>query len=289
MRKVLAKTFRTQRVMERSSTSSFRIGSVELHFQEHLDDAIIFWLEKHLGAIDASWLPTAARFQITSDGNEVTLAKDSIVLLDAAPIPSLLPRLMWELNQLASARRDIALLHAAACVAGDTTLVIVGRPDAGKSTMVAALCAAGARYITDEIVGIDATGQISGYAKPIGLDAGSWSAVPQLELAMPNATSWPYFGQVNYWTPTAVAPRPTGPTLIILPEFGPDLRFATTSVEPARALLALVQQSFNVYDVAQEIGLSVIAGLVRKAPTHQAQYQSTAQILQCIDSLLGAP
>jgi len=51
----------------------------------------------------------------------------------------------------------LLVLHSSAVEVGNRALAIVGTPGAGKSTLAALLCAAGARLVTDDALRVDAT------------------------------------------------------------------------------------------------------------------------------------
>jgi hypothetical protein len=80
-----------------------------------------------------------------------------------------------ELNARAVvATRDVHLMHAGAVERGGRVMVIPGVSGNGKSTLTAALVAAGFSYLTDELVAIEpATGFVRPYPKPLDLDRNS--------------------------------------------------------------------------------------------------------------------
>lgn len=58
-------------------------------------------------------------------------------------------------------------IHAGAVALGDRALLVPGMSRAGKSTLVAALIANGATYLSDEYALLDAEGRIHPYARPL--------------------------------------------------------------------------------------------------------------------------
>jgi hypothetical protein len=80
-----------------------------------------------------------------------------------------------ELNARAIvATRDVHLMHAGAVERDGRVMVIPGVSGDGKSTLTAALVAAGFSYLTDELVAIEpATGFVRPYPKPLDLDRNS--------------------------------------------------------------------------------------------------------------------
>jgi hypothetical protein len=65
--------------------------------------------------------------------------------------------------------RDRIFVHAGAVALDGGAMVIPGRSFSGKSTLVAALVAAGATYYSDEYAVLDADGRLHPYARPISL------------------------------------------------------------------------------------------------------------------------
>ena len=61
------------------------------------------------------------------------------------------------------------LLHAAAVATPAGAIVVAGESGAGKTTLALALLARGGRYISEECVGLDASGVVAGLARPINV------------------------------------------------------------------------------------------------------------------------
>lgn len=69
--------------------------------------------------------------------------------------------------QLVARAEGLLVLHAAAFVIGGRAVVLAGDSGAGKSTMTQAFLERGAGYISDEYVGIDASGLVQGIPRPL--------------------------------------------------------------------------------------------------------------------------
>jgi hypothetical protein len=63
----------------------------------------------------------------------------------------------------------LAFFHAGAVSWRGGAILLPGRSMSGKSTLVAALLAAGARYLSDEFAPVDATGRVHPWARPLAL------------------------------------------------------------------------------------------------------------------------
>jgi hypothetical protein len=71
--------------------------------------------------------------------------------------------------EVAVAARSAVFLHAAAVVVADRLFLFPGRSGHGKSTMAAALVAAGGTYFSDEYAPVDPAGLVWPYRKPASL------------------------------------------------------------------------------------------------------------------------
>jgi len=65
----------------------------------------------------------------------------------------------------------LAFFHAGAVSWRGGAILLPGRSMSGKSTLVAALLAAGARYLSDELAPVDAAGRVHAWARPLALRA----------------------------------------------------------------------------------------------------------------------
>jgi hypothetical protein len=83
-----------------------------------------------------------------------------------AVVGEALSRLHFE---VAVAARSAVFLHAAAVVVEDRLFLFPGRSGHGKSTVAAALVAAGGTYFSDEDAPVDAEGRVWSYRKPASL------------------------------------------------------------------------------------------------------------------------
>ncbi|HEX9123132.1 MAG TPA: hypothetical protein VF984_07195 [Actinomycetota bacterium] len=100
-----------------------------------------------------------------------------------ASAPSILEYALWDANAMVPRlARDFLFLHAGAVVRGDRAILIPALMDAGKSTTVAALLAAGFDYLSDELGAIDpVTSFAYPFEKLLSLDADAVRFIPGLE------------------------------------------------------------------------------------------------------------
>jgi len=159
--------------------------------------------------------------------------------------------LVWHVNQrVIAASTEHLLLHAGCVVDRDRAIVVAAPSGGGKSTFVAALVRAGCAYATDECVAIDPrTGHTTGYARAIGLKAGSWPFFPELTDAAEASDTYEtpnrYATAATLGSTTSAAPAE--PAVLCFPERH-DTRAGADVLSPigrADAIVRLAEQSFN--------------------------------------------
>lgn len=104
-------------------------------------------------------------------------------------------------------------------------LLLPGKTHTGKSTLVAALVAAGAEYYSDEYAVLDATGRVHPYARPLVLRA-------RADGSMPVAPPVPRPGE------SALPPLPVG--LIAALQFRDGGSWRSRTLTPGQAVLELL-------------------------------------------------
>jgi hypothetical protein len=80
--------------------------------------------------------------------------------------------------EVAVAARSAVFLHAAAVVVAERLFLFPGRSGHGKSTVAAALVAAGGTYFSDEYAPVDPSGLVWPYRKPASLRPASAALLP---------------------------------------------------------------------------------------------------------------
>jgi hypothetical protein len=180
------------------------------------------------------------------------------------------------LNRFATLTDRMVVLHAGAVVAGETVIAIAGAPNAGKSTLVTALVAAGLGYASDEAIGIT-TGELRvvGYPKRITLELGSWPLFPELaedagaahQAFDPSRVRW--IDVRSHW-PDALAwqhSRPR-PGLVVVPRYEPGAAVRVERLEPVAAFTELLGCAFNLPRVGLD-GLETLRDIAEQVPVHR--------------------
>lgn len=132
------------------------------------------------------------------------------------------------LHPLFSQNARSALFVHAAVFAWDAAVVIVpGRSHSGKSSLVAAALAQGARYFSDEFAVFDDDGMVHPYARPLGLrrPGGGRRFATATELG------------------GVVATAPARPSLVVSTSYQPGQTWDPETLEGSQAALALIDNT----------------------------------------------
>jgi HprK-related kinase A len=186
---------------------------------------------------DRDGMPTT---RLLFDGEEVVELEDGSLAL---------AYLVWHVNRQVVALTETLLLHAAAAEHGGSAVVLPAPQESGKTTLVAGLVRAGARYVTDEAVALDLdTLVVQPYPKPMSIDPGSWSVLG--DLAPDGAEAIRLF-QSRQWhvaaddiRPGAVA-EPCRAALVVFPTYSAGSATELRPIPRAEAVRQLALNSFN--------------------------------------------
>jgi hypothetical protein len=221
--------------------------------------------------------PSREHFVLECDREPVTSTEWACVALDY---------LVWDINRrVVDVSNRQLLVHAAAAARDGVAVIVPAVSGGGKSTLVAALVAAGFEYLSDEIVAIERDGaSINGYHKAIALKEGSW---PLVDAGAPTPPIAPFMAMTRYVTPamlgSTVAEHASRPGLVVIPDRdampGPPI-----AMHRAEALTVLAEQSFNF----EEFGptrLAVLADVVRQSRCYRVP---TANLAAAVDAISDA-
>ena len=174
-----------------------------------------------------------------------------------------LDQLVGYLNdQVIEASTATVDVHAAAMAhpAGAATVVFVGPPGSGKTTMAAHLCRAGWTYLSDEVVGVRIDdGALEGFPKPLTIKTGLHETLgldlSAFSIDVEHQQRWYVRPALLGATPTAAAPAPTD---VVFVDFDP---VATTTelveLAPHDALVGLLTNVFRVERHRDELLVSL--------------------------------
>jgi hypothetical protein len=211
--------------------------------------------------------------------------------------------LLWHISQAAiEASGEYLLIHAAAVEAPSGAVVLPAAPDAGKTTLTAALIRAGFDYLTDEVVAVSAESErVLPFPRPLTLEHGSLAALVDLD---PAASSWaadpdvtaissPEDGAAEWWhVPAAgIRPRPFGgpssPKVVVFPRYQ---RGVPTRLEPigdGEAVLELATNTFNL-DRHGGQGLALLARVADRCSCFRLAVSELDEACRLLLAVVGA-
>lgn len=170
----------------------------------------------------------ALAYRVVRSGGGTAVVRDRRTVALAEDGPSAASPLVTDLQRMVARRvRGLTFVHAGVVAIDGRAVVLPGTSYAGKSTLVAALVAAGASYGSDEFAVIGSDGLVHPYARPIALRHPNVAHVP------PHAAGALMSG-----------PAPTG--LILFTAFDPAQPVAFASVSRGETVLRLLQHCLAV-------------------------------------------
>lgn len=194
----------------------------------------------------------------------------------------------WHLNQRVMLdTRSHLLVHAGAASLDGRAVVFPGDPDAGKSTLVAALVADGFSYLSDEAAAVDLdTGLVCPYPRAMALERGSWPLLPALQPAADAA------GRTkDLWLLPADQVRlgstsePRRCAAVIFPRLCPGTPARLTPVSRAASMRRLARRATNLA-VLGESGFHAILSLVREATCWELELDGVDAAVHAVRQLI---
>ena len=181
-------------------------------------------------------------------------------------------------NEYAARANSYATLHAGAVRTPDGRLLVLpGQIDSGKSTLTAALVAAGCDYVSDETVGLLADSlAVTSYLKPIALSDES-REVLGLNGQSNGTTLVSELRDDVVLLEGAIGT----PAEIVLPRFAPGAELRIERLSPLAALKELLANTHNLGRCGS-VGLEAVAKAVETIPVFKlvhADAVSTADVL----------
>lgn len=222
------------------------------------DETIVERIDAFLGGgIDE---PATRFFDVVPHDDGVTLfAADEWEFTDLDQLFRQLPTVV---NDDGARSHGVAVIHAGTVRTPDgRVIVLTGPPSAGKSTLTAALVAAGCDYLGDESIGVDLDGKVHGYPKPLTLRPDT------RRILGIDDDDFPHLAVTDLRADTEQVNSAARVDEILLVRYDPDHSGMLSSrpLEPVPALEAVLG---NVLNLARggEAGLEAVCRLVESVP-----------------------
>lgn len=202
------------------------------------------------------------------------------------------PFFEWGLNWcIATTAHQYLMIHAAVVAKNNRCALIPGRPGAGKSTLCAALVAAGWRLLSDEMALIHfGDGQVWPVPRPVSLKNASIDIIRRCSL---DVHIGPSFTDTHKGTVAHMrAPResveamqvPARPAWIVFPNYAARAVFSTTAVSPCQATLKLADDSFNFPLLGKE-GFELLSDVAFGCDAFELHYSDLDDAIAWFDNL----
>lgn len=164
-------------------------------------------------------------------------------------------------------------IHAGAVIHGDCCILLPGTSGCGKSTLTAWLISHGYQYLTDELIFLADTGQVSPFVRPISLKTDArrlpWLRTEQRQgeiLVGEEGSMIPH----RLLNPDFAIKRPLV-THIVFPEYRERAVLELHEITPAQSSLYLMQSHVNAR-YHPRMGLPELAGVARQCRSFKLTY-----------------
>jgi hypothetical protein len=160
--------------------------------------------------------------------------------------------LTWHVNRcVIDTGSRFVLLHAAAAARDGVAVLLPAAMEAGKTTLVAGLVRRGFQYLTDEAAAIEPDSlEIEPFPKPLSIDPGSWSVLPELRPVVESSTA-AYLEEQWQVTPKVMRPDAISPRvpvdLVVFPRYDAGSATVLEPVSRSEALVSMMQQTFHFH------------------------------------------
>lgn len=190
-------------------------------------------------------------------GAPYLLWADELRRHEAWTLPEIIDYVLWTVYEhaLTRARRSV-VLHAAVASSSGRGILLPGASDAGKTTLVAGLTAAGFAYLSDEAAPFDPpTGTIHAFPRPLGMELSTLKLFPGLDERLPPELR--RSDRLTRHVPASILRRGcVGGSCriryVVSPSFRKRGRTRLVPLSRARALMLLVEGAFNRDQMGRE-------------------------------------
>jgi HprK-related kinase A len=278
-----------------------RTGPFTYAVQTDIAPVLAAMRQLYAGAID-SGTPAFADFHLALTSRrrwtapwqrEATLCVDGQTGFDPFPPDMALPYLEWGMNQcVARTAHQYLMMHAAVLERSGAAVILTGPTGSGKSTLCAALAAAGWRLYSDELALIGtASGALTPLGRPISLKNES------IELMQRLAPGWRFGpvceggrkGRIRHMSPPGgSAPGTSGggaaPAWLVFVRYAPGSATTCERMEKGPCMLRAIEQCFN-YAKLGRTGFRVLADVIERCACLELTYSDTAQAVAAVEAL----
>jgi HprK-related kinase A len=278
---------------------SVAVGPLSVRFRSTLDE-VASYLRSHYAqfqVLDQEGCHLAVEVQPTSGVHrfvkrQAVFHGDGLTPFHPLPRPMAPALLEWGFNWCIGRRvHHLVVVHSAVIARGGRAALLPAQPEAGKSTLCAALVAHGWQLCSDEFTLIDpATSDIYPLPRPISLKERS---IDIIASRMPGAVFSPDVISMDgrrtcHLAPPATSVARSSETVtaswIVVPKYAGGSPTEFEPVPRARMLAHLADSSYN-YNALGVDGFKALARVVDGSSCHSLTYSNIDEALQLFDAL----
>jgi hypothetical protein len=222
--------------------------------------------------------PTA-RVALTGHRSAWTLYRDSIARAAGTGADEAISRTIAELVETAcQGSRRLLVVHGAGIVQRGAATLLIGRGGSGKTTLAAALNAAGWPLLGDDVVPITAAGMALSIGMSLCLKAGSWSVLAARVPALHSIKVVERAGEPVRFVPPpgAIAAGPLPVAALLFPTYRPGRPAERERLGPAVALQRLIAAEPYLPPLTQT-RLEALMAWMEAAPAYAFAYPDLEQ------------
>lgn len=176
------------------------------------------------------------------------------------------------------ARPHLVWIHAGAVAYGDNALLLCGPGGCGKSTITAALCGAGADYLSDDVAPIDPATDL---VLPFPVTPFMRTSPPHLQAVSDIAL----LPKVDVVISGRARERGAEVKAIVFPRYTKDAVACLQPITPAEAVFEMVQQSLN-FAHHRSSAIAYLARLAQSRPIFRLPFDRSQEALAVLSGAL---
>jgi hypothetical protein len=260
---------------------SFAQRTIAIEYEGPRAAAVVDFLYRHIPDQGDTPPHTVYRLVASDESGRLALYRDGALACTEESLGTLAEFLLGDsCYHLAKESRGGLLFHAGAVACQGKGILLPGKMEAGKTTLVAWLTSRGLGYLTDEMVFVGQdTSTIQALTRPLNLKRPARSAMEgYLDFEADDILRSPHSYLIPPERLGRVESKNEPPVkLILFPSYVPASDFAPRPLSKAQAGLALMQCLVNARNLPNH-GLSEIARLAQMAPAYRVTYASFEQL-----------
>ena len=268
---------------------SFAQSTIAIEYEGPQAAAVVDFLYRHIPGQGDAPPHTIYRLVASVESGRLALYRDGTLVCAEESLGTLAEFLLGDsCYHLAKESRGGLLFHAGAVTWLYQGILLPGKMEAGKTTLVAWLTSRGLGYLTDEMVFVaQGTFTIQALTRPLNLKNPSRPALEgHLDFEADGILRSPHSYLVPPERLGAVDLGSEPPVkLILFPSYVPESSLTPKPLSKAQTGLALMQCLVNARNLPEH-GLSEIARLAQTAPAYRVTYASFEQLDAWVTPLL---